>query len=818
MKTIILSCLICISTFALNAQAPNKPKTSRQNQANPKHIIQGTIVDDQSKSPLEYATVSVFKKDKLISGTITDEQGQFKLNVRPGTYRLEIEFLAYASSKLDGIIIGEETITNLGEILLNPDSETLDEVEIIGSKSQVQLSLDKKIYNVGKDINSRAGAADDVLDNLPAVNVDIDGNVSLRGSENVRILIDGRPSGASGVRGVNVLKSIPSNQIDRVEIITNPSARYEAEGSAGIINIVLKKNKKSGLNGSFDISSGVPLMAGVGINLNYRKNKINWFTSVGGRYRSSLGRGFRNRLFTDSRSPVRDTQERDMERGGWASNLKFGLTYFIDKKNTITTSFRGNKADEDNETILTFKDYNASESVVAHDIRTDDESEDEKQIEYNLLFKHIFDTEKHVLSADFSYTDQSEVEFSNFSEQSFNLDGSKNGSPQQQQNTIDEGEQVYIFKSDYNYPISKEGKFELGYRGSFRDVTNNFRVDTLVNGVFQVMPEFENNLLYTENIHAAYATVGNKINRFSFLAGLRVEYSDILTELKLTQEINPRSYTDYFPSAFFTYELNEKHAIQTSYSRRIRRPRFFELNPFITFSNNRNLFKGNPNLNPEYTDSYEVGHIAYLSKITVTSALYYRHTTGAIRRLFVQNPDRSSTITPQNIGVENSYGLDLTLSADITPWWKFSSDFNLFAFDLSGAFDQEIFDVQDVSYRGRISNKLSISKKYDLQLTSRYRGGSETAQGSRKGVFALDIGASTDVLGGKGTITLNARDVFNSRKRRSQTIGENFIIDGEFQWMSRQTSLTFSYRLNQRKQPNRGNRGPGGGDGGNGGF
>jgi len=374
--------------------------------------VTGSVIDAASNSPLEYATVSVYDDNRLVNGTITDLDGRFELALKPGMLRFVVEYISFATLERDSVLV-QPGQTEIAPFVLSADAEVLAEVEVKAERSQVQMQLDKKVFNVGRDINSRAGTAQDVLDNVPSVTVDIEGNVELRGNGNVRVLINGRPSGVSGVRGANALRTIQASQIERVEVITNPGARFEAEGMAGIINIVLKKNKAEGFNASFDVQVGYPRLLGLGANLNYRKNKINWFANIGGRNRRAPGNGSSDRRFLNGQSPSRTTQQRNHSRGGTQGTFQGGLDYYIDDKNSITTSLQFERARDPNRATLIFEDYDLNNTIFRGTERNETEVENETEIRYDLNYTHQI-AKNHRLRADFQYSDQTEEEASDF--------------------------------------------------------------------------------------------------------------------------------------------------------------------------------------------------------------------------------------------------------------------------------------------------------------------------------------------------------------------------------------------------------------------
>ena len=829
MKNLVTIFIILI-VFLINlpttyAQRGGDRQGKRGQGERPTVLIKGKVLDGESGQPLDYATITLFsKKDSsMITGGITDEKGKFEIETKLGKYFAKIEFLSFQTRTIENIPFeADQVVADLGNIALAADATTLSEIEVRAERSQMEMSLDKRVFNVGKDLANTGASAQDILDNVPSVAVDVDGNVSLRGSENVRILIDGKPSGLVGVDNANGLRSLPSNLISKVEVITNPSSRYEAEGMTGIINIVLKKDKKKGINGAFDMTVGQPDNYGLGVNMNFRREKVNFFVNYGLSYRQRAGGGFNyQERYRDNTTFIQD-QQRDSERGGWSNTVRFGADYYINKQNTLTTSFLYRKSDEDNFGSVTYLDYIGNTSIdnlQSVTERTDDEKEDEKAIQYAINYKKTFNKKGQELTATVQYEEDSETEGSDYLEKYFNSDYTPaDQADLLQESNNAESEKQWLFQLDYVNPISKDGKFELGVRSSIRDIRNDYAVNEFDDNLWQPLLDFRgnplsNNFLYDEDIHAVYAIIGDKKGKFSYQLGLRGELSHVVTELIETNEINDRNYFNLFPSAHFTYELPKDNAIQLSYSRRIQRPRFWYLNPFFSFSDSRNQRTGNPNLDPELTHSLELGHIKYFDKGTISSSVYYRYSEGTIERSIRTIINDQETLSrPENLKDEHAYGLEFTFSYNPFKWWRINSDLNFYRAITDGSNIQEGLGSDTYTMRGRVTSRVTLWKNTDVQVRTSYRAPRNRTQGRSRAMYSTDLGVSRDVLKKKATLTLSIRDIFNTRRYRYETFLDNFYLSGEHYWQSRTASLTFNYRLNQKKKRGgrSGNRGGGG--------
>ncbi len=844
MTRLVLTLLTLTMTLQIYAQRSGGPPPGMRGGGEmPQLDIKGKVFDAATGSPLEFANIAIFSKrdSSVIAGGLTLADGSFAIKSRPGRLYAVVEFLGYQRTVIDPLPIdrekmraGERTV-NLGDIRLGDSGIDLSEVEVRAEKSETQFSLDKRIFNVGKDLANQGGTAEDILDNVPSVAVDVEGQVSLRGNAGVRVLVDGKPS---GMAASDNLKQIPANMIDQIEVITNPSARYEAEGTSGIINIILKKDKRSGFNGSFDVTGGFPARAGLGANLNYRKGKINWFLNYGLNYRTGPGSGFQYQEVNSPAGILISEQVREMNRAGLRNNIRGGIDYYLTDKDVFTGSLMYRISDENNRTTLTFDDFlDSRNNPVSRTLRTDEEIEEESGLQYSLNYRKEFSNRFHTLNISADYQDDLEKESSDL-QQRLVMSANPENTINPQRSANQEGTRRWQFRADYNHAFTRDHKIEFGLNTSLRDIDNDYTVEEFRNGAWaseisNIIPNetfvFDNGFRYDEDIYAAYGQYGNKYEAFSFLAGLRLEHTDVNTELILTEYSNPRNYTNLFPSLFLSYEISEGNALQTSYSRRVRRPRFWDLNPFFTFSDNRNLFAGNPDLDPEFTDSYEVSYLKIWEKATLSSGIFYRHTEDAISRIREvisfgdENSPPVTRFTSANLATQDEMGLETTLSYKGLEWLNLNTDLNLFRSVTSGIINEgetneQRLDAETFTWTLRGTARFKFWDS-DLQARFNYRAPRITVQGRNRSISSLDLGWSKDFLKSKNmTVTVSIRDLFNSRKRRYETNIENFFQEGEFQWRARSSSVTLSYRINQKKQrrgrPGGGNYQGGGEEGG----
>jgi len=771
------------------------------------YVFRGMVTDSVSGLALPAASVQIFTipGNKMITGKLSSDSGRFEITLEAGIYKAEVNYTGYNTYQIARFVLDTRTPQyNSGIIRLASTGKVLDEVIVQAEKSSMTLSLDKKIFNVGRDLANAGGSAADILSNIPSVSVDPEGAIKLRGSDNVRILIDGKPSGLVSFKGGSGLQQLQASMIDRVEIITNPSARYEAEGNAGILNIILKKDKRQGFNGSFEVTTGYPTNLGAAANLNYRHKKINFFINYGIAYRRQPGYGtMYQELYERDTTFILQQSNKGTIRG-FNNNIRGGMDFYFSETSVLTASYLFRRSDANRITDIRYEDYLFNKSnFQSFTKRRQDEDEIEPNSEYSLIYKKSFGKKGHELTGEIKYLDNWENSNQTFTQQFFNPSGTEDKNKYVLQlSENDEFEKQLLIQLDYVKPVGKEGKLETGLRSSFRDMTNDYIVTQQnASGGFDPLPGLDNIFLYKENIHAIYGIAANKNNKFSYQAGLRAEWTDVKTVLKETNQENPRSYVNLFPSAHVTLELPADHALQLSYSRRVRRPFYNDLSPFMTFSDSRNFSSGNPDLDPEFSDVMEFGHIKTFNKGSITSSVYYRDTRGKIDRIRAVDSIGNSITLPQNLRNEKALGLEFTSNYSPYKWWKLDFNANFFYADIDGSNIAKSYGTSTYSWFVRQTSRFSLPKSLDIQLRGNYEAPQRTAQGKRKSLYYFDLSMSRDVLKGNGTLNLSLLDIFNTRKSRNITEGGNFYSESSFQGRRRQLNLTLNYRIKQSKPP-----------------
>ena len=776
-----------------------------QDAANKKIKITGRVIEKVSKQPLEYATITFLLPDnpKPVAGGITNPKGEFDIEIKPGVYDIKIEFISFKIYELKQKNL--KNSTSLGLISLEEDANQLNEVVIRTEKTTVEIKLDKKVYNVGNDLMVKGGTVSDVLDNIPSVSVDVEGNVSLRGNENVRVLIDGKPSNAINI--AEALRLIPADAIEKVEVITNPSARYDAEGGGGLLNIILKKGKNQGLNGTFNASTGYPETYGLTGNLNYKSKNFNLFTTQGYNDRNSPGNSFTNSKYLNSDNSTRNYvyEDRENDRNSKGYNGNFGIELYLNESTSWTNSFNYRKSKGDNVDNVVQDYYDSGFNYDYSRTRINGEGSDSENVEFATNFMKKFKRDGHKLTIDGSFSSNDDFNDAIITDKvtNSNLVKFDNTLSTQTQNRN-------LIQMDYVLPFGKGSQFEAGYRGEFSKLLTDYQVenDGIINN------NFTNTLDYKEKVNALYTQYGLKIDKFSALFGLRFEDSNIEINQLATNDYNTKKYSNFFPSAFFTYEISDKSSASVSYSRRIQRPRGRMLNPFSNLSSNINIFMGNPDLDPAYSDALDFGYIKRWEKLTFNTSLYVNKTTDVFQFARRESGDfiNGTPIvisSPINLATEYRAGFEFTLNYSPYKWWKLNGNFNLYRNETQGDFSYinfnnievfQNFDNTTTSWYSRITSKVTLPYKIDWQTNVSYNAPSTSAQGKSLGVFGANLAFSKDVLKDKGTVSFNISDVFNSRKRISENYLAGVVLsNSEMQWRERQFSLSFTYRFNKPK-------------------
>ncbi len=749
-------------------------------------LISGQVVDSQTKQPIEFATVMVGDPatEAPLSGTTTALDGTFSLKTTAEKFFIEVSFIGFTKKHIEDFSI-ENGKVNLGIVTLAEDRELLDEVVVQGERSQTEFKLDKRVFNVGKDLSSTGASALEVLNNVPSVNVNIEGEISLRGSSGVQILINGKPSVIASEQG-NALGTITADMIESIEVITNPSAKYEAEGSSGILNIILKKEERKGMNGAISVNTGVPHNHSVGISLNKRTEKLNLFSQFGVGYRE-LPNDLEN-INRDLNTNTAVASQGEEFRNEQFYNVVLGTDYYINDRNVITLSGNFAYEIEDQPSQNNFQFIEADGTVSSEWQRSEVTSATNPKYQYELQYKRDFkDHKDHTLlfSALGNFFGKSQSsEFTNQSISGENRDS-------QQQTETDFQEARYTFNLDYTKPYSEKITLETGFQYVLNDVGNDFSVSNLIDGVWVEDASLTNDFNWQQNVLGVYATGAYEGERWGIKLGLRVENTDLETLLATTDERNSQNFTNLFPSVHTSFKLSDNYSIQGGYSRRIFRPRLWDLNPFFNIRNDFNVRTGNPNLQPMFTDSYEIAAIYDLDQLSFNFGLYHRYTTDVVER--ISTLENNVNITrPINIGVNRETGIEINGKYTPNDWFTLNGDFNFNYFQREGSLEGTSFDFNADQWSTKLNAKFKLPAKIDFEVTGHYRSRFQTVQSIVSDNLFADLGFRKKIMNGKGVINMSVRDIFASRFRESETNQPTFYAYN-FRQRGRFITFGFSY-------------------------
>ena len=632
--------------------------------------------------------------------------------------------------------------------------------------------------------------------------MDVEGNVSLRGNDNVRILINGKPSGLVGLNSTDALRQLPAESIERVEVITSPSARYDAEGTAGILNIILRRSKLQGLNGAMTANAGHPNAAGISGNINYRTGNFNFFNTSGYSYSESPGKSITETEYFNSNTFLNEDRIYDRNRKGLNTNL--GMEWYINDTSSLTSSFLYRDSDQNQFATNTIDELGNVGNLINRSIRFDPEDETDKTTQYSINFDKQFNgNSEHKLTFDFQYESSFEDEKSLISQ---------DGNDAERVETIEQQDRI-LLQTDYVLPIGEKSQFELGYRGNFNELDTDYSLEFNENGTFVLDTDVSNNLIYREYVNAFYSQFGSKIkNKFSYLLGLRLEETRITIDQITSGDFEKKNYLGLFPTVNLGYEITENQSITLGYNRRIQRPRSRFINPFPSRTSATNLFQGNPDIDPSYSNKIDFGYLNKFGKTTLNSSVYFERATDVFT-FIVEDTGETAIVggtaipvirrSPINLATNDRFGFEFTLTYRPSQKWNLNGNFNLFQSKTSGSFNGVDYGAENVSWFARINNKYTLPGNIDWQTRIFYMGPREDAQNKSKGMFSTDLAFSKDFLNEKASIAFNVSDLFNSRKRQTTSTTSTFRSYSEFQWRQRSFNISLTYRFNQQKKRER---------------
>lgn len=748
--------------------------------------VSGKIVESKAKTPIEFATILLIDPEnkEAIGGSTSGPDGRFEISTASKNFLIKISFIGFETQLIEQVDLSNQKV-NIGTIELLEVGTTMDEVVIQAEKSQLEFKLDKRVFRVGKDLSSTGASALEVLNNVPSVNVNIEGVISLRGSAGVQVLINGKPSVLTSEEG-NALGSITAEMIERVEVITNPSAKYDAEGTSGIINIVLKKDERKGINGSVTVNTGIPHNHSLGLSLNRRTEKFNLF--------AQLGAGYRN-LPNDSRSINEDLSDNsqvtsigDEEKFETFLNLNLGVDYYFDQHNVITLAGNFAYEFEDQPSVADFQFLDGAGNLISQWEREEVTTATNPKWQYELQYKRDFkDHKEHDLlfsALGNSFAKDQQSQFLNTTLFGEDLFGN-------QETITDFREDEYTFKLDYTKPLNEVFTLETGAQYVITDVSNDFAVNDWVNGEWANNASLTNIFEFDQKVLGLYGTGAYEGEKWGLKLGLRLENTDIQTLLVNNNEQNDRNFSNLFPTLHTSYKINEQFSMQAGYSRRIWRPGLWNLNPFLNIRNNFSIRTGNPDLQPEFTDSYEITGIYVFENLSLNFSVYHRYTTDVVEQIATFE-NEVSTSKPVNIGSNRASGLEFNAKYNPISWFTVLTDLNYLYFTRKGSFENTVFDFNADQYSAKVMSKFKLPADIDVEIVGQYRSRVQMVQGTMSENIFADLGVRKKLMNGRAVINLSVRDIFRSRIMEMNTFQPDFSL---YNWRRRGRFVTigFSY-------------------------
>lgn len=793
--TLILGTLL---SFSVMASSPEKDG-----------IIKGKIYDGQSKIPVEYATVAIYNStdDSVVTGTISDQDGNFKIKgLQEGKFYIVVSFLGYDNKRYDDIVVdGGRDMIDLGTIVLGTSNQSLEEVEVVAQRQSVEFQIDKKVVSVGKQMTSASLSAVEVLENVPSVRVDIEGNVSLRGSTGFTVLIDGKPT---VLEPSDVLRQTPASTIENIEIITNPSAKYQPDGTGGIINIITKKNRSQGVQGLINAKAGTYGMYGGDFLLNWRKSKVNF----------NLGADYNDRPFPGYTTTRRENYagrasifeaNGENERGFYGGGIRGGIDWDISERDFLGFSANIGKFNMAGESELDYLERYFSPDSIAEYLSTNESRRSGTYLSLTTNYTHKFAQKGHELAAQLNYRGHDGDEFSeNYLTQAGKVtDGTR---------TTETGpNNRWELRLDYTKPVGENDMFEAGFQGRSSigdDKTELFIWDK---DRYEFVEEIDNRNTTSmdRNIYALYSVYKGKVNDFGYQVGLRGEYTD----RKISSSGANQSYTidrwDYFPTLHLSYQLPSDHQIMASYSRRIDRPRGWYLEPFVTWVDQYNVRSGNPELSPEYIDAIDLGYLKQWDKTQLSIEGYYRVTHDKVQGIIMPYADDPKVLmhSYDNIGTDYSLGVETMLNLPVAKWWEMNLMGNLYDYRIETSYNNTTEKRYSFNWSSRINNSFTLKKNIKLQIDGNYDSPTVTAQGENKESYYMNAAVRMDFMDRRLSAVVQARDVLATAQQISITEGDTFY---NYQKQTRKApmiSFTLSYRINNFVQKRARNNGENGG-------
>lgn len=779
--------------------------------------VQGSVVDATTKTPLASATVALWRAadSTLVTGAIATDEGAFSISaLKQDDYYLQVSFIGYETLTVSDVVVNAASPhVDLGKLALGEDRTVLEEVEVTAERHFMEVEVDRTVYNTKDQIVSSGGSASDVLQNIPSVEVDIDGKVSLRGNQNVAVMINGRPSPMTSEALASFLQGLSGEMVERVEVIPNPSAKYEPDGMAGILNIVLKKNTDLGVSGGFSAGMGTQDNYNASGNINYMKGKFNVFANYGFRYgsRASYGSLYRENRYFDPYTYLDQAEEGTSDR--WSHNLNTNIDYKLSDKNTLSfMSILSTRPSQELE-VNDYLELDESQDPTGSFRRISEADESDYSFDQALSFRRVIEPGRDEFFVEARFDTEREKERSSLNE--YFAEGEEAPS-YSQSNQVNSKTYSGFLQADYTKSVKETGKLEAGFRSTYRRLNNDLYSETLDHDSGSFIPDLDlnNTFVYDEQVHAAYGIYGQDFGKFSGKLGFRLEQALTDFNLETTQETFNNNYFSVFPSAFLVYSLTETNQLKASYSKRVNRPRSRMLNPFSNFDDPLNRRVGNPYLKPEYIHALEVGYTRFTERTSLTLTPYFRRTTNRIRRHLTVDENGVSTLTFENFDTSDSWGLESIGTFQIRGKVNAFVSFNAYRIVTDGSNVDASLSNDAFGWTTRLNATYTVRPGLDLQASYFYRAPLDI-EGGRMGSFsAANIAIRQKLLGDQASVSLRVNDVFDTMGMNFWREDSNFYQEMSRSWGSRMAMVTFTYNFGKQRRPSRQRRGDNNGGGG----
>lgn len=773
--------------------------------------ISGTLVDSKTGKPIEYGSIALMHAvdSSLVSGGLSNNEGKFIIDeVPPGQYFLKISFIGYGTTLTPKFAARPRNpLTDLGTIKLVSNALTTKTVEIRGEKNIIESNLDKKVINVEKDFNTAGGTAVDVMQNIPSVTIDAAGTVSLRGNSNVTLLIDGKPSGLSGISSGDLLNQIPASSLESIEVVTNPSARYDPDGTSGIINIILKKKNNIGVNGNLSLNAGTKDKYNASISLNAKSNWFNVFGGYDPRFGNHLENGYTNRTYTTGITSLSASNSLQEENGVMQiHSLNGGVDFFLNQFNTVTFSVQQRIFQVKGSEVSTNSNYGLSGDRIHYYKVNNNDNRKVNGTDYNINYKKAFEEKGNEFTADFLFSDNHMNLGSNVTQN--NLFPVLN--PYLQSSQIENRNRMFLIQSNYVRTGEELGRIETGFKSTYRKLDNKNAYQDFDNTASVWIPDtsLNNNYKNDEQIHAVYGIYSNSFFDIKMQAGLRAEWqisrSNLTTAGSVTDFVY--NYATVYPTIHLSKELDPSQEVVLSYSKRVDRPSPRDMIPYRDISDSMNIQIGNPKLQPQFIHSFELGYSKSWTRSSFTGTLFFRRTDGLITRFKNLLPNGATENIRMNLDRGDSYGFELVGAKPVSDWWNLNGSFSYFRTVISGAGTGDDNATSNYTWTSRVNSTFNLMQDLSLLINANYRGPQVTGQGRQRAFYQVDAAIKQNLFNNKFSVILRVQDIFDSAAREGDTYGNGFNSYSFSRHDARTVFLGINYNFNNfKKQQKRDN-------------